>query len=107
MIRRSILLAAVAAALISAPALAAEHGFTLANTNAKASINRIWYMQSGSGQPYQEIILAYPIGPNTKSDFTVAPSDYCLYDVRVRFDDGTEQDTANVNVCRRATINAT
>jgi hypothetical protein len=107
MIRMLTLLAVAGAAVPTMPALAAaDHGFTIANTNARASIDRIWYMQAGSGQPYQEISLNYAIGPNHKSDFTVPPSDYCLYDVRIKFSDGTQVDTPNVNVCRGTTITA-
>ena len=107
MVRPLILSAIVAAIFITAPVKAAgDRAFTLANTNAKASVDRVWYTQTGSGQAYQEIILTYPIRPNSKSDFTVPASDYCLYDVRIKFSDGTQQEINNVNVCRGATVTA-
>lgn len=105
---RTMITALALTAAIAAPAhAAAERGFTVANTNGKASIVKLWVAQTGSGKAYVEMTLKYPIGPNSKSVFSVPTSDYCLYDVRLKFDDGTEQETNNVNVCRGASVNAT
>lgn len=105
---RSILSALALTAAVAVPSFAAgERGFTVSNTNGKASIVKLWYAQSGSGKAFQEMDLKYPIGPSSRSTFTVPASDYCLYDVRLRFNDGTEQETNNVNVCKGAGVNAT
>lgn len=104
---RSIVSALVLTTAVAAPAMAADRGFTVSNTNGKAAIVKLWYAQSGSGKAFQEMDLKYPIGPSSRSSFTVPASDYCLYDVRIKFSDGTEQETNNVNVCRGGSVTGT
>jgi hypothetical protein len=91
-----------AAALCVSPAAAQPDGrkFTVVNLNASASIQRVWYVRIGTTDSWIEVPLDYPIKPNHRSLFTLAPGDPCLYSVKIRFDDGNEQAFENINVCR-------
>ena len=75
--------------------------FTVKNTNAKVSIQRVWYARAGEeGDPWHEVMLDYAVKPGTTSNFTMGSGDICLYDVKVQFSDAYVQQKDNINVCR-------
>jgi hypothetical protein len=82
--------------------------FTVKNTNAKVSIQRVWYARAGEdGDPWHEVMLDYAVRPNATSNFTMGQGDICLYDIKVQFSDAYEQTRANINVCRGDTATFT
>ena len=92
----SMLVAGVATA-----AMPSGRNFTIKNTNAKVSVQRVWYARAGEeGDPWHEIMLDYAIKPGTTSNFTMGEGDVCLYDVKVQFSDQYVQQRDNINVCR-------
>jgi hypothetical protein len=98
---------AVATVSIASPAMAAERSFYVNNTHSSASVQRVWYAPAGKTDPWVEVFLDYPIKPNSKSSFTMGNGDRCLYDIKIKFDDGYEQEFTNVNVCRGDGVRAT
>lgn len=100
---------ALLAAVVPGAGLAdSGRNFTVTNTNAKVSIQRVWTARDGeAGDPWHEVTLSYPIKPNTTSNFTMGDGDVCLYDIKVQFSDNVVQQFANVNVCRGQTVTAT
>ena len=103
-------LAAVSAvAMLALPTAAMADGrsFYVNNTNGSVSVQRVWYAQAGTNQTWQEVYLDYPIKPNTKSSFTMGNGDVCIYDIKIKFSDGYEQEFENVNVCRGDGVKAT
>lgn len=85
-----------------------QFSMTIRNTNATMSIERLWVAQAGvASAPWTEVTMQEPILPNTDSTFTIpASSGRCFYDVRMRFSDGGDATTGNVNVCRHDTLTA-
>jgi len=98
-----------AAAMVASPAAAMPDGrkFSVANRNASAAIQRVWFVPIGSNAAWTEVRLDYPIKPNNRSPFAMAAGDACLYNLKVRFSDGNEQTFENVNVCRGDEVTAT
>lgn len=101
------MLCAVALLALPAAAMAAGRSFYVNNTNAKVSVQRVWYAQAGTNENWEEVFLDYPIKPNNKSSFTMGSGDVCLYDIKLKFSDGYEQTFENVNVCRGDGVHAT
>lgn len=85
-----------------------DFSMTIANTNETMTIERVWVAPAGqSNTPWEEVTLNHPILPNEESTFTVpASTGRCFYDVRMRFSDGGDATTGNVNVCRHDTLRA-
>lgn len=98
-----------ATALSLSPAAAQPDGrkFSVVNLNASASVQHVWYARIGTNDPWTEIAVDFPIKPNHRSLFTLPTGDACLYNVKLRFSDGSEQALENVNVCRGDDVRAT
>ena len=101
--------ALILAGLASAPVLAdTGRNFTIYNSNANVSIQRVWTARAGeSRDPWHEVTLQYAIKPNMSSNFTMGDGDVCLYDIKVQFSDEVIQQFANVNVGHGQRVNAT
>ncbi|WP_299427357.1 hypothetical protein [Sphingomonas bacterium] len=75
--------------------------FTIKNTNASVSVQRVWYARAGEeGDPWHEVMLDYAVKPGRTSNFTMGAGDVCLYDIKVQFSDSVIQQRDNINVCR-------
>lgn len=107
---KTLTLAAAAFVSVTAPAMVfarTERGFTIQNSNATVAVQRIWTKRTGVlGGQWVETALKFPIGPKTLSTFTLGGT-ACLYDIRVSFADGEEQDFDSINVCRGQSITVT
>jgi len=98
-----------AAAALASPAAAMPDGraFAVVNKNGSAAIEHVWLVPIATNADWTEIRLDYPIKPNNRSPFAMAAGDACLYNIKVRFSDGSEQAFENVNVCRGDEVTAT
>ncbi len=105
--------ALLAASIVSVTvpgAVMADSGrnFTINNTNADVSVQRVWTARAGeSKDPWHEVDMKYAIKPKTTSNFTMGDGDVCLYDIKIQFSDEVTQQFDNVNVCKGETVTAT
>jgi hypothetical protein len=92
--------AALLAAMLCGAARADQRDFEFVNMHRSASIIAAWSAPAGTSDPWQSITLYYPIGPLSKSRIVVDGGRNCVFDLKVRFDDGYVQTFSNVDLCR-------
>ena len=79
--------------------------FEFVNLHASASIIKAWSARAGTDDPWDSIALYNPIRPRSTSKIKVSGGGgSCLYDLKVRFDDGYEQTFSDVNLCKVAHV---
>lgn len=85
-----------------------QYSMTIRNTNQTMSIERLWVANAGTqSAQWTEVTMQHPIQPGTDSTFTIpATTGRCFYNVRMRFSDGGDASTPNVNVCRHDVLSA-
>jgi hypothetical protein len=89
-----------AAAAFSGPVQASTSHFTIYNINGSASIQQAWIANTGhSEDAWTPVFLDAPIQPTGISRVTVRNANSCLFDIKVRFSNGTERWISNVDGC--------
>jgi hypothetical protein len=92
------------AGALHGPAAADVRDFEFVNLHASAAIVAAWSARAGTRDPWDPIALYTPIEPRSTSRIKVSGGSSCLYDLKVRFDDGYEQTFDHVNLCKVAHI---
>jgi hypothetical protein len=92
------------AGALSGPAAADVRDFEFVNLHTSASIVGAWSARAGTRDPWDPIPLHTAIEPRTTSKIKVSGGRSCLFDLKVRFDDGYEQTFSNVNLCKVAHV---
>jgi hypothetical protein len=88
------------AATVSNTARADTRDFEFVNLNRSASIVQAWMAAAGTSEPWRPIGIYTQIAPRTTSRITVSGGMRCMFDLKIRFDDGYEQTFSNVDLCR-------
>jgi hypothetical protein len=81
-------------------ARADSRDFEFVNLNRSASIVQAWMAAAGTSEPWRSIRIYTPIAPRTTSRITVSGGTRCMFDLKIRFDDGYEQTFSNIDLCR-------
>jgi hypothetical protein len=74
--------------------------FEFVNLNRSASIVQAWMAAAGTSEAWRPIRIYTPIAPRTTSWITVSGGARCMFDLKVRFDDGYEQVFSDIDLCR-------
>ena len=100
-ITMALIAGAIAATSMTPASAAAGKGFTLHNSNDDVAIEQVWFAHNGeSNDPWREMDMSRPVGPNQSSDFTITGGSSCFYDIKVAFSDGAVQTFSNINICK-------
>jgi hypothetical protein len=92
------------AGVLHGPAAADLRDFEFVNLHSSASIVAAWSARAGTRDPWDQIPLYTAIEPRGSSKIKVSGGRSCLYDLKVRFDDGREQTFSDVNLCKVAHV---
>lgn len=107
---RSTMVSLVVLAVATLPTVAVAQTvrkFTVWNKNSTHLIQAVWFAQAGTKETWIATSMDGPILPNKNMVFTVTGPYVCFEDVKVKFDDSTEQTFTNVNVCNGDWADAT
>jgi hypothetical protein len=74
--------------------------FEFVNLHSTASIIKAWSARAGTNDPWDPIKLYTAIEPRSTSKIKVSGGNGCMYDLKVRFDDGYEQTFSDVDLCK-------
>jgi hypothetical protein len=92
------------AGALHGPAAADVRDFEFVNLHSSASIVAAWSARAGTRDPWDSIGLYTAIGPHSTSKIKVSGGSGCMYDLKVKFDDGYVQTFSDVNLCKVAHI---
>jgi hypothetical protein len=99
--RLSVALAGIIAAVaFSGSVLASTSHFTIFNINDNLAIQQAWFAKTGEYKDaWKPVSLDGPILPTGLGQVTVRNAKTCLFDIKIRFSNGTEHWAKNVDGC--------
>jgi hypothetical protein len=112
-LRQAALTGATFASLtIALPALAQSdafaRGYEIINSHGSARIVAVWFARAGTRDPWAPVNMSVPIEPKRWRKFDVTGGNgTCMFDFRVKFDDGVVQEFGNIDVCKQDRMIAT
>jgi hypothetical protein len=92
-------LGAMLVGLTVGTARAGVQNFEFVNLNKSASIVQAWLAPADTTEPWKAITIYTPVAPRSTSRININGYRTCMFNVKVRFDDGYEQSFSNIDLC--------